>query len=59
GITPLISVCVNDDFDVIKMLVDQGADVNKESLYGFTPLINACKNNNFDIVEYLVENGAD
>jgi len=46
-------------FEMAKMLIDNGADVNKESALG-TPLMNAVTNLwNVDIVELLVKSGAD
>ncbi|ORX78888.1 ankyrin, partial [Anaeromyces robustus] len=44
---------------IVRYLVEQGADLNKEDWKGETPLFNACKSGNETIVEYLVEYGAD
>jgi ankyrin repeat protein len=41
------------------LVVEHGADINKENIYGETPLFYACRSGNKDIVKYLVENGAD
>ncbi|KAL6635599.1 ankyrin repeat-containing domain protein [Neocallimastix sp. 'constans'] len=45
--------------NLVKYLVEHGADINKEYEYGTTVLFNACRNRNKDLVEYLVEHGAD
>jgi len=57
---PLIIACKNGYYDVVKLLVEQGADVNIEGkyneYYSKTPL---SERENESIVEYLVEHGAD
>ena len=46
--------------DVIKCLVDEGADVNRETrLYEETPLHLAARDNNTEAVRLLLDNGAD
>jgi len=44
--------------NIIKYLIEYGANVNYENTYGNTPLMAACENNNEILVEYLVEHGA-
>lgn len=58
GETPLFWACEGKSFDVVKYLVEHGADVNKENEYGETPLFKACYSGNENIVKYLVEQGA-
>ena len=50
----------NNHFEIIKFLVEHGADINsgKNSAVN-TPLINAVRSKRFDIVKYLVSKGAD
>ena len=46
--------------DVIRRLVDEGADVNRQTRYGNeTPLHFAARKNNTEAVRLLLDNGAD
>lgn len=45
--------------NIIKLLVENGADVNVSTSAGVTAIITAANRNYLNIVEYLVENGAD
>lgn len=45
-------------WDVVKFLVEHGADVNERDKKGKTALMKAGWCNRFDIIEYLRENGA-
>lgn len=56
--TPLF-VAAQKNYEVAKLLIDHGADVNGRGEYGMTVLMNAAKEGNLDIVKALVENGAD
>lgn len=50
---------MNHTIDMAKMLIDKGADINKESPLG-TPLMNAATNAwNLEIVDMLLKSGAD
>ena len=52
--------CKKNNVDLVKYLVDNGADINRLECLNFrTPLCIACENNNVDLVKYLVEHGAD
>lgn len=61
---PLIIAIKNNNFDIVKILIDSKADVNT-SFYTYsktviyTPLRYAIKHASVDIVKYLIENGAD
>ena len=44
--------------DVVKYLVEHGADVNKENRIGKTPLSSARISRSSDVVKYLEEHGA-
>lgn len=65
GYTPLNLMCRNpnhgdpDETPLLKMLLENNADVNRVDADGKTPLINACENNNTDIVRILLEKNAD
>ena len=45
-------------YDIVKMLVDNGASIDNPTERESTPLITACYDGRFDIVQYLVEHGA-
>ena len=52
-------VCQNGHLEVLKYLVERGADVNTASIKGSTPLVHASQNGHLEVVEYLVEQGAN
>lgn len=45
--------------DIVKLLVDAGADVNATDKDGTTPLMSAASRRDVDSVKYLLEHGAD
>ena len=45
--------------DVVRMLVEHGADINKAKNTGATPLFMASSKGHVDVVRVLVEQGAD
>jgi len=63
GNTLLITACSFHNESVIKLLVEHGADVNKDvvDIYGYSksPLTSVCHNGNESIVKYLIDHGAD
>ena len=64
GIKPLHYACKYNCIEIVKLLVEHGANVNsygysvQEDIFSF-PLSMACEYNNQDIVKYLIENGAE
>ena len=50
--------CPADDQTIFNILVQNGADVNHETLNKTTLLINAAQKKNFDLLKYLLENDA-
>ena len=58
--TALHSATLLNRTDAIKRLVDEGADVNRQTRYGKdTPLHYAARKNNTEAVRLLLDNGAD
>lgn len=61
GFTPLGLASFFGNTEIVKILVDHGANPNMASNNQFkvTPLHSACAVSNYDIAEILIENGAD
>jgi len=61
GETPLLSVCKcrSGNEAVVKYLVEQGANINKENVLGDTSLYWACKIEEEAIVRHLIEHEVD
>ena len=59
--TPLLSLAVRADFpSIVSLLVDAGADVNRQSVdRGYSPLMDAAQKGDAAMVTLLLENGAD
>ena len=56
----LVRACEDNDFDLAKMLVDEGADVDdKGNLADNTALMEASNHGNLAIVQMLINKGAD
>jgi len=55
----LFIACENEYLEIVKLLIENGADINKSDNYGQTPLFIACQNGYLEIVKLLIENGAD
>ncbi len=55
----LIEACNKNSINLVKSLVENGADVNQPDGNGNTPLFIACKNGNKALAKYLIDNGAD
>ncbi len=62
GNTPVIYAAQNCNINIIKMLVEKGADPTKANDLGITPLF-LCSNgdlgNNIEMARYLIEKGVD
>lgn len=45
--------------ELVKCLVEAGADVNAQSIHGHTPIMYAAFQQKFDVISYLIDHGAD
>ncbi|PXY44428.1 ankyrin repeat domain-containing protein [Flavobacterium hydrophilum] len=45
--------------EYIKLLLENGVDINEKNIVGTTPLISAVKRNKKELIPFLLENGAD
>ena len=60
GSTPLRVACYFDDkFEIVKYLVEKGADVNAKNIYKSTCMMKIGYTGNYDIAQYLLKKGAD
>jgi ankyrin repeat protein len=59
GETALMYAVSCDNFEIVKLLLENKADVNKSSNHGYTALINAAVIGNIKIVKLLLENNAE
>ncbi|MDH5656751.1 MAG: ankyrin repeat domain-containing protein [Spirochaetia bacterium] len=59
GWTALMNACVLGDLEILKMLINAGADVNAENSAGGTPLYITMLYNHDEAARILMERGAD
>ena len=59
GVSALWVAASVGNFEIVKLLVEHGAQVNQVTATNSTALRCACRNGNLDMVRYLVENGGD
>jgi ankyrin repeat protein len=59
GVTALMVATREGSLDIMKMLLDGGADINQQSGNGSTALLVAVQNGNADTARLLLERGAD
>jgi len=59
-LSPLQTGCSIGNYEIVKLLVENGANVNYQDKYiKSTPLIDAVNSDEKIIVNYLIEHGAD
>ena len=59
GNTPLLRASLLGKTSIVKMLLENGADVNQANNIGFTPLMGAVKSGDCSIIRMLLEKGAN
>lgn len=59
GFTPIFAAIKNGHFDLVKLLINYGADIEAQLPSGRTPLHVACNCLNKKIVDLLISSGAD
>ncbi|CAG7832151.1 unnamed protein product [Allacma fusca] len=59
GATALMTTCHRGKLNVVRILLDKGAEVNAEDSDSWTPLHYAAKEGHHTIVQYLINHGAD
>jgi ankyrin repeat protein len=57
-IAPLCATAADGKLDMVKLLLDRGADVNSGDGWDFTPLEAAARNNQIEVMELLLKRGA-
>ena len=53
--SPLMEAIENGNIPLMKLLIENGADINKTNENGFTPLMEAVDEGEFGVVKFLVE----
>lgn len=56
---PLIKASEVGNIDIVKFLVEHGAEVNIKDPWDTTPIYAACRERNLEVVKYLIEEGAN
>ncbi|TPX16523.1 uncharacterized protein E0L32_003817 [Thyridium curvatum] len=59
GSTPLIGACESGSIDVVKLLLEHGADITRRNKLGNTPLGTAASRGDVEIVRLLLDVGAE
>ena len=59
GITPVFNAIKNNNFEIVNLLIDHGADLNIQDEEGYTPAFYAVQNSGLKILEFLIEHGVD
>ncbi len=59
GNTPLIAACVNGNMNIVRELLEYGADVNAVNNENESSLLAAAKNGQLEVIDYLIDHNAD
>jgi ankyrin repeat protein len=55
----LIDAVYDGQLEIVKYLIEAGANINDQNKFNYTPLMIASINNRLNMVKLLIENGAD
>ena len=58
-VTPLHIACLHNHVDVVKFLIQNGANLNPKDFWNATPLHYAASAGNLEVVDYLCQIGVD
>jgi ankyrin repeat protein len=58
-VQPLHAAVAGRDLEVVRLLVERGADVNARQQVGYTPLMGAASSGREDLARLLLDHGAD
>ena len=59
GNTPLHAACEKGNLEIVKILLEHGAEKDAENVDGFTPLLRACTNGHLFVIKELAARGAN
>ncbi len=59
GMSPLLYAARDGRMDIVRMLLDAGANINERDANDITPLIISITNNHPDVARFLIDRGAD
>src|SRR5678816_938500 len=59
GMSPLLYAARDGRMDLVRMLLDAGANINERDANDITPLIISITNNHPDVARFLIDRGAD
>lgn len=57
--TPLITAADAGQVETVSQLLDNGANVNSQNVYGYTPLLSALSRGHLQVATTLVQRGAN
>jgi len=58
AINPLLYACANKNLELVKFLIENGADVNQLSYYDTTPIMFSYQKGDYETFMYLYKHGA-
>jgi ankyrin repeat protein len=59
GDTTLIDAAEREDPEIVRQIIQRGADINQTNDAKWTPILQACKSGSLEVVKVLLEYGAD
>ncbi|NJB72460.1 ankyrin repeat protein [Saonia flava] len=58
-VAPIHSACAISNLEIVKLLIEGGADVNAKQMKGVTPIHSAAHNGQNQLIQLLIDNGAN